>query len=143
VADGGNAMGCAPGTAGCVYYDVVDNLVGYKAINTNAKYVQAGYGALANVGRNTLQLAPINDIDITALKRFTITERFKVEFQAQIFNIFNHPQYVGGFINDIAPIGFTGSQRNILLPSTGQFNTPSSQFASNARTMQLALKIYF
>jgi len=143
--DPGNAPTCTPGTAGCIFYNVAANVVGYSANNANAKYVQAGYGALANVGRNTLQLAPIDDIDITALKRFTITERFKVEFQAQVFNLFNHPQYVGGFINDIAPLGFTGSQRAILEPSTGagSFNTPVSQFASNARTLQLALKVYF
>jgi hypothetical protein len=123
-------------------------VVGYLAVPNSdgqvGQYVQAGYGAYANVGRNTLQLAPIDDIDITALKRFTITERLKVEFQAQIFNLFNHPQYVGGFINDIAPIGFTGSERSVLEPSsTGNFNNPSTNFASNARTMQLALKIYF
>jgi carboxypeptidase family protein len=118
-------------------------VVGYLAINPNAQYVQAGYGALANIGRNTLQLAPINDIDITALKRFNITERFRIEFQAQAFNLFNHPQYVGGFINDIAPIGFTGSQRVVLEPQSSDFNNPSSQFASNARTLQLALKIFF
>jgi len=144
VPDGNNAVGCTPGTAGCIYYDVQDNIVGYKALNTNSRYVQAGYGALANVGRNTLQLRPIDDIDITVVKRFTITERFKVEFIAGAFNVFNHPQYVGGFINDIAPIGFTGSQRAVLEPAqTGNFNTPAAQFASNARTLQLALKIFF
>jgi hypothetical protein len=118
-------------------------VVGYLAINPNAQYVQAGYGALANIGRNTLQLAPINDIDVTALKRFNITERFRIEFQVQAFNLFNHPQYVGGFINDIAPLGFTGSQRSILEPQSPDFNKPSTQFASNARTLQLALKIFF
>lgn len=136
-------------------------VVGYLALPTPSgqlgKYIQAGYGTIANIGRNTLQLAPINDIDLTALKRFTITERFKVEFQAQAFNLLNHPQYVGGYLNDIQPLGFTGSERNVLLPNpvinvnnvptytspTGSFNTPSTKFASNARALQLALKIYF
>lgn len=111
--------------------------------NPNAQYIQAGLGALANAGRNTLQLAPINDIDVTALKRFAINERFKIEFQAQAFNVFNHPQFVGGNINDIAPIGFTGSQINVLKPSSADFNLPATQFPGNARTMQLALKIFF
>lgn len=44
------------------------------------QYVQAGYGAQANVGRNTLQLPPINDIDVTAGKTFTLTERSKLSF---------------------------------------------------------------
>jgi Carboxypeptidase regulatory-like domain len=121
-------------------------VVGYLALTPNAQYVEAGYGALANVGRNTLQLAPINDIDLTALKRFSITERFRIEFQVQAFNVFNHPQYVAGFLNDVAPIpnpGFIGSQRAILEPQSPDFNRPATQFSSNARTLQLALKIYF
>ena len=77
-------------------------VVGYLANNRNAQYIEAGYGALATVGRNTLQLKPINDIDLTALKRFTITERFKIEFRASATNVLNHAQYVGGFLNDVA-----------------------------------------
>jgi hypothetical protein len=76
-------------------------------------------------------------------KRLSFSERFKVEFQAQAFNVMNHPQYVGGYLNDIASIGFTGSQRNMLLPTNSQFNQPQSVFSSNPRTLQLALKIFF
>ena len=133
--------GAAAHPAGVVGYLATPNAQG-----NIGQYVEAGAGALANVGRNTLQLAPINDIDITAVKRIAITERFKVEFQAQAFNLFNHPQYVAGFINDIAPIGFTGSQRSVLIPtsaSTSVFNQPSTNFSSNPRTLQLVLKIFF
>jgi hypothetical protein len=111
--------------------------------NPNAQYIQAQVGALANAGRNTLQLPAINDVDMTAVKRFTITERFKVEFQAQIFNILNHPQWVGGYLNDIKPVGYTGAQVNVLEPQSADFNQPQTQFLSNARTMQLALKFFF
>lgn len=118
-------------------------VVGYLA-NSNAQFVQAGYGALANVGRGVLQFAPINDLDVTAVKRFTITERFKVEFQAGFFNVLNHPQYIGGSLNDVLPVSFTGAaQRNVLIPTTPVFNQPSQEFLSNARTLQLALKIFF
>jgi hypothetical protein len=124
-------------------------VVGYLAVNPNAQYITAGYGALANVGRNTLQLGPINDIDMTAVKRFTVTERFKVEFQAQAFNLFNHPQYVGGLLNDVAPFGATGAVRNALIPGNADgtpspfFNNYSTVLASNARTLQLTLKLFF
>jgi len=130
----------APGTDN---FDSTPYVVGYVAQNGNARYIQAGVGALANVGRNTLQLQAINNIDLTAVKRFNITERFKVEFQAQFFNLFNHPQYIGGFLNDITSLGFTGSERNVLTPSSSDFNNPSTQFASNARVIQLALKFSF
>lgn len=111
--------------------------------NPNAQYIQAQVGALANAGRNTLQLPPINDIDLTALKRFTITERFRVEFQAQAFNVLNHPQWVGGFLNDVKPVGYTGSQVSVLQPQSAGFDKPQTQFLSNSRTMQLTLKFYF
>src|SRR5882762_4762181 len=119
------------------------NIVAYVAKVPSAQYIQAAVGAFATAGRNTLQLHPINDIDVSALKRFTITERFKIEFAAQFFNVLNHPQYVAGFLNDIAPIGFTGSQVNVLRPQSADFNKPERQFASNARTLQLAAKIFF
>lgn len=111
--------------------------------NSNAQYLQAGVGAFANVGRNTLQAPPIDDVDMTAVKRFSITERYKIEFQAQFFNVLNHPQWVGGNLNDIAPKGFTGFERNILLANSPIFNQPSQVFSGNARTMQLALKFFF
>jgi hypothetical protein len=122
-----------------------DGVVGYLANNPSAQYIQAGYGARANVGRNTLQLPPINDWDVTALKRFAITERFRLEFQVQATNVFNHPQYVGGFLNDVRPPNpaFTGSQRNMLLPANAGFNQASTVFSSNPRTLQLVFKIFF
>ena len=120
-------------------------VVGYLATNPSAQYIEAGYGALADVGRNTLQLKPINDVDLTVLKRFVITERFKVEFRASATNVLNHAQYVGGYLNDVQPQNpaFTGFQKNMLLPNNSSFNQPSQVFSSNPRVMQLALKIFF
>jgi hypothetical protein len=119
-------------------------VVGYLATNPNARYITAGYGALSDGGRNTLQLKPINDVDVTALKRFAINERFKIEFRASATNVLNHAQYVGGFLNDVQPaIGFTGAQRNMLDPANAAFNNPSLVFSSNPRTMILGLKLFF
>ncbi len=118
-------------------------VVGYLATNPNAQYIQTGYGALANVGRNVLHLDPINNLDLTALKRFTINERFKIEFRASATNVLNHAQYIGGYLNDVAAIGFTGFQRGFTEPSNASFNNPSQFFSSNPRQMTLVLKIFF
>ena len=80
--------------------------VAFLATNPNAAYITAPKGALPTGGRNTLNLPPTDDIDITLLKRFNINERFRFEFSARAFNIFNHPQYVGGYLNDVFPFGF-------------------------------------
>jgi Carboxypeptidase regulatory-like domain len=131
-------------TSGCTAgVNVIGNVVGYQAVNPKAQYISAGYGALANVGRNVLQLDPTNNLDLTALKRFTITERFRVEFRASATNVLNHAQYVGGFLNDVTPVGFTGFQRGYTEPSNGGFNQPSQFFSSNPRAITLALKIFF
>jgi hypothetical protein len=118
-------------------------VVGYLATVPNAEYIEAGFGALATGGRNTLQLKPINDVDMTAIKRFSINERFKVEFRASASNLFNHAQYIGGELNDVQPLGFTGSERAILEPSSPNFNQPSTVFSSNPRQLTLALKLFF
>jgi len=133
----GSGSGCPVGI------DVIDNVVGYQATNPGAGFIEANYGTLANVGRNVLQLDPTNNLDLTALKRFTITERFRVEFRASATNVLNHAQYVGGFLNDITPIGFTGFQRGFTEPGNSAFNQPSQFFSSNPRVMTLALKIFF
>jgi hypothetical protein len=136
---------CTGAGAGCpAGVDVLDNVVGYTAVDTKAKYVLANFGALANVGRNTVQLPAINDFDVAATKRFVITERFRVEFGAQAFNIFNHPQFIAGSLNDVSgALGVTGSARNALIPGSGAFAQWNQFFPSNARTMQLSLKIFF
>jgi hypothetical protein len=118
-------------------------VVGYVADNPSAQYIQAQIGALADVGRNTLQLPAINNVDMTIVKRISLTERYKIEFQAQFFNLLNHPQWVGGFLNDIAPIGYTGSEVSALRPQNADFNLPQTQFSSNPRNLQLALKFIF
>jgi hypothetical protein len=117
--------------------------VAYVANNPDAQYITAGLGAMSDTGRDTLQLKPINDVDFMAGKTVAITERFAITFQAQATNLFNHPQYVGGYLNDIAPIGFTGSERNMLLPSNSVFNNPAAVFSSNPRSLVLVLKLAF
>jgi Carboxypeptidase regulatory-like domain len=138
-----SAVAVCPATVDAALASPV-GVVGYLATNPTAQYIEAGYGALATTGRNTLQLAPINDIDITALKRLSINERFKLEIRASATNLFNHAQYVGGFLNDVQPAtGFTTFQRAILEPSNPSFNEPSQVFSSNPRALTLVLKFVF
>jgi hypothetical protein len=126
------------------------DIVAYVANNPNARYIQAGYGTLPNGGRNTLQLPPIDDIDLTIAKRVNITEGTRMEFSARFINIFNHPQYIGGFISDVEPATAgngqatnTGAIHSFLEPQSGIFAQPSQAFSSNPRQLQLVLKFIF
>ncbi len=118
------------------------DVVAYLANNPNAQYIQAGVGALATGARNTVALPHINNFDLTAVKRISLTERFKFEFQAQALNVFNHSQYVGGYISSVAPIGFTAVNNFVDVSST-TFNQPQLFFSNNPRTMQLVGKFIF
>jgi hypothetical protein len=118
--------------------------VAYLADNANARYIEAGLGTLPNGGRNTAQLHPIDDVDMTIAKSFNFTESKKLQFSARFINIFNHPQYVGGFLSDVAPNGqASDAVHSFLEPESGTFLQPSQAFSSNPRQLQLALKFIF
>ncbi|MBI3644889.1 MAG: TonB-dependent receptor [Acidobacteriales bacterium] len=119
-------------------------IVAYGANNPDAQYAVARAGALSNVGRNTVRLPYINNWDMTFLKRISITERFRVEGAFQLLNLFNHPQYIAGSLNQITSIGRTQpSERNYLIPSAGNFLDAKNSWPSNARVTQLYVKFIF
>jgi len=130
------------GTPGPKNFDSTPFIVAYVANSATAKYIRAGLYAMTNLGRNTLPARHINNLDFTALKRFSLTEGKKVEFSAQALNVLNHPQFVPGSLNDVQSIGYTGS-RAFLTPGNAVFNNPEGVFPSNARALQLAAKFIF
>lgn len=119
--------------------------VAYLVNNPNAQYAATPEGVIASAGRNTTNFPPINDLDVTAAKRFNFTERVSIEFSARIFNLLNHPQYVNGNVSDVAPI-LTAAGASTLpfyIPTNANFGNPSEFFSSNPRSMVLALKLAF
>jgi hypothetical protein len=116
--------------------------VAYVANNSNARYVVAGLGALANGGRNTFPLKPTDNIDLSLLKRFNITERIRFEIAGQFFNVLNHAQYTGGFLSDVAGSSQINS-RNDLIPSKSLFGRFDQFYSSNSRFGQLVARIVF
>jgi len=141
---GENDFSAKKGAPGKGNFDSRPFIVAYLATNPKAQYITAGQGALANAGRNTLQTRPISNLDVTAAKRFSLTERMRLEFQAQFLNVLNHPQFTPGFANRVDSIGFTGSAAtNYLTPSNAIFNKADQAFPSNSRTLQLAMKFSF
>lgn len=119
------------------------NLVGYVASNPNAQYIQAGAGTLPNASRNTLAIRPIDNIDLAVSKRINITERMGVEFQAQAFNVLNHPQYTAGTISTVDQTSTQTLSTQFQSVSKSAFNHPELLFTPNARNLQLAAKFTF
>jgi hypothetical protein len=118
------------------------SIVAYVAKDPTARYVVAGLGAYPNGGRNTFALHPINNIDMAVTKRFSISERIKMEFSANFFNILNHAQYTGGYISDVSSNGFIGS-RSDLIPGNPLFGRFDQFYSSNSRQIQLLAKFRF
>ena len=130
------------------------NTIGYSAgafsgsgssqvfVPSNAYYVQGGPGTSPSSARNSLPTGRENNLDLTAIKRLSINERYKFEIQAIAFNVLNHSQYLPGSLSNVNSIGSTGSG-NFDSVSSPQFNQKQLTFSNNARTMQLSGKIFF
>lgn len=118
--------------------------VAYLANNPNARYITAPRGSLSTAGRHTAHLMPINNLDLSLLKRFNIKEGWKVEFAGRFSNFLNHPQYTGSRINDVQSVGYTSvNVTNFLNPAQTSFYHPDYVFSSNPRVIQLSAKFIF
>jgi hypothetical protein len=95
--------------------------VAYVAVNPSAQYIQAGPGAIANGGRNTLRSNGFNLTNVALLKTITFNERFRLQIGAEIFDLFNQrPHSIG---TALSPSGQqTGLQQNLTFATVGNGN---------------------
>ena len=79
-----------------------------------------------NLGRNVVIGPGFNNTDFSATKKIDLTERIRAQFRAEVFNLFNHPNFgqpgnvVGGanfgvITNTRFPTGESGSSRQVQL----------------------------
>jgi hypothetical protein len=116
-------------------------IVAYVANNPNARYLVAGAGALANGGRNTFPLDPVNNVDLSIRRKLQIGENKRIEFGAEFFNLLNRQQFTAGFVNDV--MLEKNSTRNFLTPSDPTFGQYQQFFPSNSRYVQLVARFSF
>jgi outer membrane receptor protein involved in Fe transport len=126
-------------------------VVGYVAVDPTAQFVFADVGARANAGRNLIRAPGINNWDLAFFKRFQITEGHRVEFRAELFNAFNHPQFVidDPFATDYVDVRSPDFQNKRLfsgnpfgtIPAFGLTTDPIA--GGNPRVIQLVLRYHF
>ena len=120
------------------------NMVGYVAANSNARFVQAGLGALANAGRNTVSTPGFNIWNMSLFKTMKFTERTSVQFRFQTFDIFNHQNYSLGLPTNNGTID-QNTNTNPL--NTSYIFVTSPQFLNKfifnggSRTLELGLRL--
>ena len=96
-------------------------------------------------GRNPLRAFPLSQMDATLRRQFNLHERLNLQFRADVFNIFNHPNF-GAPIADP-----TSSQFGIPTGLLGTTITPNASTAGfnplyavgSPRSIQLSLKLNF
>jgi len=119
------------------------NVVGYLATNSGARWVQAGRGALATVGRNTVNTPGLNIWNMSILKSTRLTERYAVEFRAETYNTFNHRNFSLGLPTNNGALdqNTNGNPQDLAyaLVTNAQF-LKNKSFNGGSRNMQLGLR---
>jgi hypothetical protein len=90
------------------------------------------FGTFGTVGKNSFRLPGAFTWDMDLVKNFSFTERWRLQFRAEFFNVFNR----ANFMDDAASL--TNFQK---VSSTNNFG--AIRQAGDPRIGQLALKIFF
>ena len=103
-----------------------------KWFNT-AAFAAPGVGNFGNAPRDVFRGPGINNSDFTLFKNFPIREKARLQFRAEMYNVFNHTQWSG--VDNNARFDAAGNQVN------GQFGQITS--ARLERQLQFALRFEF
>jgi hypothetical protein len=99
----------------------------HEWFNTAAFALPTPY-TFGNEGRNNLTGPPFRNLDFITYKDFLFTERIRLQFRAEFFNIFNHPSF--GLPDNTVTDSSFGVITNTALPDSN-------------REIQFALKLMF
>ncbi len=116
-------------------------LAGYFHSNPNARYLQLGAqtGRTGNIGRNSERTDTTANVDLAVSKKTRLAGRTKIEFRAEIFNLFNTRQFgiptdAGNAFSALTSSFVTVSSPNFMKADIG---------AGSARVVQLAVRVEF
>ena len=88
------------------------------------------FGNFGNAGRNIISGPEFRNLDFSVLKNTFLREGWNLQFRAEFFNLFNHPNF------DLPDV-FVGS------PTFGRIFSARSGLPGDARQVQFALKLIF
>jgi hypothetical protein len=111
------------------------------------------YGSFGTMPRNPFRDGGFRNVDASISKNFKITERLNAQFRAEVFNLFNHPDFVNpyggpggsGTANDINPsrAGSAGTGLGYVTNTTDAASSNPVLGSGGPRDIQLGLKLIF
>lgn len=128
------------------------------AMNPNFDGVYGDASTFGTVGRNSLRGPAFAEWDISGIKNFSFTGRFKLQFRADIFNILNHPNFSNVDTGICSSVTYPNATSAVCTPNTPDpanhvgFGTASATIAGadsnqigtgTARQTQLSLRLTF
>jgi hypothetical protein len=112
----------------------------------NSLLLPPALGTFGNQGRNTFRDFGFRNVDFSALKSFRFGERLSMQFRAEFFNLFNHPNFANPFggqngwgHNDPSQPGLFGC--SCATPDVAASNPVIG--SGGSRAVQLGLKFIF
>jgi hypothetical protein len=101
----------------------------------------SAYARQGTLGRNEIRIPGLWEVNMSLGRRFAISERFKLQFKADAFNLFNHPAF-GDYEETFTPgTEKLGVAKETLNKSRGVLNS-LFQMGGN-RSLQLSLRLNF
>jgi hypothetical protein len=91
-----------------------------------------------DLGRNTLRGFPFHQFDVGLRRKFTFSEFKSLQFQADVFNVLNHPNFEDTRANDLHLNSTFGQSIGMLGRGFDSFNS-----TGGARTLRFSLKLGF
>jgi hypothetical protein len=131
------------------------NAPGGKELNPAAFAIPSAFGQ-GSEGRNNIRGFPLLEMDLAVRRQFNITEKVRLQFRAEGFNIINHPNF-GNPLNNIgtcslgapcAPVFGWGTSQAMLNQSLGSSNYDGGSLGSlyqvgGPRSFQLSARLQF
>ena len=115
------------------------------AIDPAARFVQAGVGAKANVGRNTINTPGLNVWNMGLFKNTRITERFALQFRAETYDTFNHRNFSIGLPSNNGALDQNTNANPLnagyIFVSSSPSFLNSHRFNGGSRNMELGLRL--
>jgi hypothetical protein len=115
------------------------NVAGGRRINRAAFSIPPATRQ-GSLGRNALRGFPATQLDFAIHRQFALTEGMSLQFRAEFFNIFNHPNFADPE-NNLAMGALFGQSLMMLGHSLGGLN-PLYQIGG-PRSTQFALRLQF